>query len=307
MTIVKRSRVENFAIVPNSVTEDTRLSFEARGVLCYLLAKPDTWQIRVSDIQKQGGFGRDKAYRILKELRDVGYLVLEVNRNDKARITSQTYIVYDVAGVSEKLRSENPTTDNVQKPRPENPDTVSPDKENTHGIINKDNKQIPSLMSETGSDATTTKPKARNTYPELFDQCWKEYPTDANMSKKEAFAEWKKLSDEDRLAVKASIPAFKAFCERDKTYRPIHMCRYISKERWKGHLAHSSPQNPKNAFTGEQWEKYLKYARSTHEWRADLWGACPGEPNCRVPPHLIQSTDGKNWRSIGLHIGKESI
>ena len=59
MTVITRSRTASFAIIPNAVAEDKRLSFEARGVLCYLLAKPNNWQVQISDIKKQGNFGRD--------------------------------------------------------------------------------------------------------------------------------------------------------------------------------------------------------------------------------------------------------
>lgn len=160
------------------------------------------------------------------------------------------------------------------------------------------------IMSETSSDTPDHHPKKRQTYPELFEESWKEYPTDSNMSKKEAFNEWKKLSGEDKLAVREAIPLFKTFCARDQTYRPIHMCRFISKERWKGHLGQLRASNSTTNISDETWEKFLDYARATHEWREDILGPAPQKAGCRVPQHLILPTDGENWRSINLAIGE---
>lgn len=118
MTVVTRQRKENFAIIPNEVAEDSRLSFEARGVLCYLLAKPNNWKVRIQDIQNAGGIGRDKVYRILKELQSVGYIVLDVRRGARHRVMEYNYLVYDCA-VPEKL------------PLPEKPEAERPVPENT--------------------------------------------------------------------------------------------------------------------------------------------------------------------------------
>lgn len=161
------------------------------------------------------------------------------------------------------------------------------------------------IMSETSSDTPDTPhPKKRQTYPELFEETWKEYPTDANMSKKEAFNEWKKLSEEDKQAVKAAIPPFKAFCAKDRTYRPIHMCRFISKERWKGHLNQIQASPPTTDIPDRKWETFLNYGRTTHEWREDILGPAPHKAGCRVPQHLLLPTDGENWRSLNLTTGE---
>lgn len=134
MTVVTRQRSENYAIIPNAVAEDDRLTFEARGLLCYLLAKPNCWKVRITDIQKSGGIGRDKAYRLIKELRDVGYIVLDVRRAPGGRIEEQNYIVYDCAVPARLPLPENPEQavpfpekPEVEKPLPDFPDREKPD------------------------------------------------------------------------------------------------------------------------------------------------------------------------------------
>ncbi|QND60364.1 helix-turn-helix domain-containing protein [Mesorhizobium huakuii] len=150
MTIVTRKRADKFAIIPNAVAEDYRLSFEARGLLCYLLAKPNDWRVEVSDIMQSGGIGRDKAYRLLKELRETGYIELVQKRNAFNHITEHQYVVYDRAVPSEFLLPEKPEVDNpltenteVGKPLPENPDAGKPDAGKPDGVLRTKRNQIP--------------------------------------------------------------------------------------------------------------------------------------------------------------------
>ena len=43
----------NFTILSNAVINDERLSFRARGVLIWLLSKPDDWRTRSDSIAGQ--------------------------------------------------------------------------------------------------------------------------------------------------------------------------------------------------------------------------------------------------------------
>lgn len=79
-----------------------------------------------------------------------------------------------------------------------------------------------------------TKKAVRTAYGRDFEEFWKAYPTDQNMAKKTAFAQWQRLSPEDRSAAIAAVPAFKAFCSKDKTYRVVHACRFLSERRFEG-------------------------------------------------------------------------
>jgi len=42
--IIRRKVNRNFTVVPNEPVNDTRLSFEALGLLTYLLSRPDNWR-----------------------------------------------------------------------------------------------------------------------------------------------------------------------------------------------------------------------------------------------------------------------
>jgi hypothetical protein len=72
--IYRLEKTEHYARIANSVFEDRRLSWEARGLLGYLLSKPDDWRVRLYDLTAQGPAGVHKMRRMLRELEEVGYL-----------------------------------------------------------------------------------------------------------------------------------------------------------------------------------------------------------------------------------------
>ncbi|MEV1133381.1 helix-turn-helix domain-containing protein [Rhodococcus coprophilus] len=82
----------NFTILSNAVINDDRLSFRARGVLTWLLSKPDDWHTRADSIAAQSPKeGRDSIRSALRELAELGYLVREKIQNELGQwITIQT-------------------------------------------------------------------------------------------------------------------------------------------------------------------------------------------------------------------------
>lgn len=128
MTIITRKHGGNFAVIPNAVANDDRLSFEARGLLCYMLAKAHDWQVSIANIRKEGKIGRDKAYGLLKELRETGYVEYEEVRDPRSgRVVASNYTVYDCAVPTELPLPEKP---DAVEPVPENPEGVTPLPEN---------------------------------------------------------------------------------------------------------------------------------------------------------------------------------
>jgi hypothetical protein len=92
-----------------------------------------------------------------------------------------------------------------------------------------------------GAQARAGAPKVKLRSPEGateneggFLAFWREYPTDALMSKKCALQEWEKLSLAEREAARHAIPAFKDYCRKNPTYRPVHAERFLSQKRFEG-------------------------------------------------------------------------
>lgn len=99
-----------------------------------------------------------------------------------------------------------------------------------------DKPQIPESRSQSLDKKAFRSKRKRVSYPPDFEEFWNDYPTDPNMAKKEAFAEWGKLDEIDRAAATKSLVAFKFYCKRQPDYRPIHANRYLKHRRFDGHL-----------------------------------------------------------------------
>ena len=123
MTIVKLTGSEGgFCIVPNTTLNDA-LSWEAIGLLAYLCSKPDNWRVSVKQLcnhshKSTKPSGRDKTYRILKELQDAGYV-----KRVKTREGNGTYREVHYVVSPQKLKDRN-IADLFNPPLPENPDVV---------------------------------------------------------------------------------------------------------------------------------------------------------------------------------------
>ena len=63
-------------------TAQANLSYEAVGMMAYLLSKPDNWEINVKDLQRDG-CGRNKVYRVIHELCAAGYMKMASKYQDK--------------------------------------------------------------------------------------------------------------------------------------------------------------------------------------------------------------------------------
>lgn len=108
MPILRRDRrPDGYYILDRKVAEDARLSWAARGLLMYLLVKPDDWQISIADLMARGDVGRDKVYDLIKELGKYGY-IRKTQHRVGGTFSGTHYLV-----------SETP-------PLPEKPETVAP-------------------------------------------------------------------------------------------------------------------------------------------------------------------------------------
>ncbi len=102
--IIRSARPEsNFYLLDKTISEDKKLSWAARGLLIFLLGKPDNWRVSVEYLSQQTNesakkTGKQGVYSLLDELIAVGYVV----RSDKQAHDEKTgfllgydYVVYD--------------------------------------------------------------------------------------------------------------------------------------------------------------------------------------------------------------------
>jgi len=76
--VIIRTKVNrNYTTINNTILNDARLSWQARGLAAYLLTKPDTWNINRDHLAEQGPDGIRAVRSALKELRTAGYITHE--------------------------------------------------------------------------------------------------------------------------------------------------------------------------------------------------------------------------------------
>lgn len=149
------------------------------------------------------------------------------------------------------------------------------------------------IMSERGSD-DQSKSRSTNSYPEAFEAFWRGYPRTPNMSKPKALAEWKRLSPADRKACHDAVPAYRQFLSSKPDHPTMHAVTFVKERRFEGFSEQSSPAAPRS-LTDDDWQKRLTFGRNNRQWHVENWGPVPGNPECRVPGHLLQPADGHGW------------
>jgi len=117
MSIKRAPRPETrFYILDKDISEDMRLSWEARGLLIYLLGKPDNWVVSIKHLMKQTvactrkRSGRDSIRAIIGELVELGYMEVNQRRND-GNFDGVDYIVHETP-YSPAILEDSPETDN---------------------------------------------------------------------------------------------------------------------------------------------------------------------------------------------------
>ena len=148
MAIVRTKREHNYTIVSNKVYDKNQLSWQALGLLGYLLTKPDNWQVVVSELvnatkNTKKPTGREGVYNIINELKEKGFISVVKNSDG-----STDYTVYDEP--VQQLNHENP---NQAEPNQGKPNQAEPTLINTdiQQVLNNTNTPLPP-NAENGKD-----------------------------------------------------------------------------------------------------------------------------------------------------------
>jgi hypothetical protein len=111
MSIIRvEKRADPYVRIDKVPLEDARLSWKARGLLAYLLSKPDKWEIVVAYLVKQAPDGETSLRAGLKELMDAGYIERRQVR-ENGKIVKVAYTVYERP--KNTPLGENPNTENL--------------------------------------------------------------------------------------------------------------------------------------------------------------------------------------------------
>ena len=167
MSIIRAKRTQNFTIINNKVYERHVLSWQAMGMLGYLLSKPDDWRVVVpelvnvtKDTKKQTG--REGVYNILKELEEKGYLTRKKNKDG----TVDSFIFDEPKTVGLESARPNEALPNEALPNEARPDVLIRT-ERQQELNNKNNyfvaaEACAAAPDDKPSEKTTAKRRAKN-------------------------------------------------------------------------------------------------------------------------------------------------
>lgn len=159
MRIHKPSAKTQFLVMRNDDIQRKDLSYEAIGLLTYLCSLPDDWDIKISTLYRKGA-KRDKMQRMIKELRDAGYMRLVRVQGDDGRFIDTYYEVY---GMPEDNPDYEPKTGKTvkrknretEKPKDGKP-TSTKEIENTKEIVEQKKEKEESVASATDAEINET-------------------------------------------------------------------------------------------------------------------------------------------------------
>ena len=126
MAIIRTKREHNYTVVSNKVYDKNQLSWQAMGLLGYLLTKPDNWKVMVAELvnvtkDTKKPTGSNGVYSIINELKEKGFISVRKNSDG-----STDYTVYD---------------EPIQQPNQANPNQANPNQAETT-LVNTDTQQV---------------------------------------------------------------------------------------------------------------------------------------------------------------------
>lgn len=128
--LIKRTkRNDNFTIVNNDILRNPNMSFEAKGMLCYILSLPDDWILHTSKLMSDFKIGRHYLKRCFDEIEKCGYMKKKgVSKGKGGRFEGFEYEFYDTL---------------ITTPRVDSPHADFPHTEEQHlQRTNIDNKEL---------------------------------------------------------------------------------------------------------------------------------------------------------------------
>jgi hypothetical protein len=114
---VAKNKDNPFVMIDRRVIENPSLSWKAKGLLAYLLSRPDDWVVRFRDLVNRSPDGGHTVRAAMKELRRAGHVQVEAER-EGGRVKQWVYTVHESPDDDfqqvEKQQVENRTHTNTK-------------------------------------------------------------------------------------------------------------------------------------------------------------------------------------------------
>ena len=136
MAVYRVNKNRGYTVMANFHLRDKNLSLKAVGLLSKMLSFNDGWQFSTRGLSAICKEGPDAILSALRELENYGYLVRHQARDEKGRMSSMVFEIYEKP--QEVLpEAGNPYTENTDADNPvtEKPYTGNPAQRNTDQVI----------------------------------------------------------------------------------------------------------------------------------------------------------------------------
>lgn len=137
-TIFKiKKKKQGFTCITNSTLADPSLSWKAKGLLAFLMSKPEDWQVHPEEICQFATDGETSTRSALAELIDAGYARKFSERDDKGRFIAHVWEIYE-----DKRENPEVSCPDLENPEVGNPTLLNKDNTNKRSNKKKNNSRI---------------------------------------------------------------------------------------------------------------------------------------------------------------------
>ena len=165
-TIYRTRSSDPFCRIPNETLQDKNLSFKAKGILAYLLSKPEDWIPQVNDLEKSSSDGEAAIRSALMELRKCGYAQLQKVMH-KGQVKKWILVVSDAPKFPKSTKSVIQGESLNQPPPEAEPHSDFPHLDFPHlEIPHLENRPL-SNTDTTNTELTKTEKKTRFSKPSV--------------------------------------------------------------------------------------------------------------------------------------------
>ena len=133
MSVFRVERNKGYTVMSNHHLRNKELSLKAKGLLSQMLSLPEDWDYTLAGLSQINREKIDAIREAVRELERAGYIVRSRKRDEKGRLRSADYVIYEQPPDMDLPILENPTLDNpiLEKPTLENPMQLNKDKQIT--------------------------------------------------------------------------------------------------------------------------------------------------------------------------------
>lgn len=137
MAVFRVKKNENFTCMSNHSLRNHNLSLKAKGLHALMLSLPDDWDYTLAGLKHICKESIGSINGAVQELEKEGYIVRYQDRDEKGRMTSFVYTIFEEPP---KKAGNNASDPHVEKPHAEKPFTEKPHAENQSQVnTNKQN------------------------------------------------------------------------------------------------------------------------------------------------------------------------